>query len=373
MQSAPAEVTTDPESRPEQPETRPEQPDGSRLRFRWSVGAGLIVALLAVALGTVLLVGIRSRGHTVRNVAQSSHHANPNPILRLKGTTEAVQSRAVLAPLLAGQQVSTLTVIRLATAGTRVKPGDLLVEFDRQAQVRDFIDKQAEYSKLANQVLGEQAKENAARAKDETELKQAEDNLLKAELEMQKAEIVSRIDAEKNQETLEETRATFEQLRETFSLKRKAAAAAIRILEIQRDRIHETMLHAQANAQLMQIHSPIEGVGPEHHLEAGDDGRGPGGRSGGARSAVPAGGESFPHAGPCARESAGFSEFAHWPDGEGPAGCVSGTGVAGQDRTTRSHWRRRQLLCQAALVRSHRIDPGEQPQVNAGSVRRSRR
>ena len=260
MQSAPAEVTTDPESRPEQPETRPEQPDGSRLRFRWSVGAGLMVALLAVALGTVLLVGIRSRGHTVRNVAQSSHHANPNPLLRLKGTTEAVQSRAVLAPLLAGQQVSTLTVIRLATAGTRVKPGDLLVEFDRQAQVRDFIDKQAEYSKLANQVLGEQAKENAARAKDETELKQAEDNLLKAELEMQKAEIVSRIDAEKNQETLEETRATFEQLRETFSLKRKAAAAAIRILEIQRDRIHETMLHAKANAQLMQIHSPIEGV-----------------------------------------------------------------------------------------------------------------
>ena len=260
MQSAPAEVTTDPESRPEQPETRPEQPDGSRLRFRWSVGAGLIVALLAVALGTVLLVGIRSRGHTVRNVAQSLHHANPNPLLRLKGTTEAVQSRAVLAPLLAGQQVSTLTVIRLATAGTRVKPGDLLVEFDRQAQVRDFIDKQAEYSKLANQVLGEQAKENAARAKDETELKQAEDNLLKAELEMQKAEIVSRIDAEKNQETLEETRATFEQLRETFSLKRKAAAAAIRILEIQRDRIHETMLHAQANAQLMQIYSPIEGV-----------------------------------------------------------------------------------------------------------------
>jgi multidrug resistance efflux pump len=136
----------------------------------------------------------------------------------------------------------------------------LLVEFDRQAQMRDFIDKQAEYSKLANQVLGEQAKEDAARAKDETELKQAEDNLRKAELEMQKAEIVSRIDAEKNQETLEEAKATFEQLSETFSLKRKAAAAAIRILEIQRDRIHETMLHAQANAQLMQIHSPIEGV-----------------------------------------------------------------------------------------------------------------
>jgi multidrug resistance efflux pump len=145
-------------------------------------------------------------------------------------------------------------------AGTRVKQGDLLVEFDRQAQVRDFIDKQAEYGKLVDQVAEEQAKESAARAKDETELKQAEDNLRKTELEIQKAEIVSRIDAEKNQENLDEAKATYGQLRETFDLKRKAAQAAIRILEIQRDRTQQTMLHAQANADLMQIRSPLDGV-----------------------------------------------------------------------------------------------------------------
>jgi len=135
-----------------------------------------------------------------------------------------------------------------------------LVEFDRQAQMRDFVDKQADYAKLVDQVAEEQAKENAARAKDETELKTAEDNLRKAELEMQKEEIVSRIDAEKNQENLDEAKATFEQLRETFDLKRKAALAAIRILEIQRDRTQQTMLHAQANADLMQIRSPLDGV-----------------------------------------------------------------------------------------------------------------
>jgi HlyD family secretion protein len=141
-----------------------------------------------------------------------------------------------------------------------VKRGDLLVEFDRQAQMRDFVDKKADYEKLVDQVGEEQAKEVAARAKDETELKQAEDNLRKAELEAQKAEIVSKIDAEKNQETLEEAKATYDQLRETFDLKRKAAQAAIRILEIQRDRTQQTMLHARANSDLMQIHSPLDGV-----------------------------------------------------------------------------------------------------------------
>src|SRR5260370_41921458 len=77
---------------------------------------------------------------------------------------------------------------------------------------------------------------------------------------MQKTEIVSRIDAEKNQENLDEAKATYDQLRETFDLKRKAAQAAIRLLEIQRDRTQQTMLHAQANADLMQIRAPLDRV-----------------------------------------------------------------------------------------------------------------
>ena len=141
-----------------------------------------------------------------------------------------------------------------------MKQGDVLVEFDRQSQMKDYVDKQADYQKLVDQVTEEQAKEIAAKAKDETELKQAEHNLGKAELEIQKAEIVSRIDAEKNQENLEEAKATYDQLREAFDLKRKVAQAAIRILEIQRDRTQQTMMHARDNADLMQVHSPLDGV-----------------------------------------------------------------------------------------------------------------
>jgi multidrug efflux pump subunit AcrA (membrane-fusion protein) len=209
--------------------------------------------------GIIIFAALRSRTTANLTVPQSISD-NPGQVLRLKGTTEAVQARAILAPLLAGQQVPTLTIVHLIAAGTRVKQGDLLVEFDRQAQMRDFVDKQADYQKLVDQVAEEQAKESAARAKDDTELKAAEDNLRKTELEIQKAEIVSRIDAEKNQENLDEAKATYDQLRETFDLKLKAALAAIRILEIQRDRTQQTMLHARANADLMQIHSPLDGV-----------------------------------------------------------------------------------------------------------------
>jgi HlyD family secretion protein len=260
MHSAPAEVIPDSESLPEPPATQPERPqdDPSRPRRIWG---WTIAGVSAVVLLVILVVSVTRRGNSGGDHAVTqSATVVPSQTLRLKGTTEAVQARAILAPLLAGQSVPTLTIIHLTPAGTRVKQGDLLVEFDRQAQMRDFVDKQADYGKLVDQVAEEQAKENAARAKDETELKTAEDNLRKAELEIQKAEIVSRIDAEKNQENLDEGKATYDQLRETFDLKRKAAQAAIRILEIQRDRTQQTMLHAQANADLMQIRSPLDGV-----------------------------------------------------------------------------------------------------------------
>jgi len=257
MHALPAEVTPNLEATPHEPAIAPE-PENRDPRRVW-LRRGLVIAAAAILLAGLLLLAIRSKSPSAGIRGQYSSD-NSGRILRLKGTTEAVQSRAILAPVLEGQQVPTLTVIRLAPAGTRVKQGDLLAEFDRQAQMRDFVDKQADYRKLVDQVAEEQAKEVAARAKDETELKQAEDNLRKAELEVQKAELVSKIDAEKNQESLEEAQATFAQLRETFDLKRQAAQAGIRILEIQRERTQQTMQHAQSNADLMQIRSAIDGV-----------------------------------------------------------------------------------------------------------------
>jgi membrane fusion protein (multidrug efflux system) len=192
--------------------------------------------------------------------SQSSTTHTASETLRLKGMTAAVEARSIQAPLLAGQQVGSLTITKLIASGSRVKQGDLLVEFDRQAQLRDSIDKQAQSDNENEKVIEEQAKEAAARAKDETEIKQAENSLAKAKLEMEKAELLSRIDAEKAQEDLDEAQATLAQLKETFDLKRKAAQASIRILEIQRDRTRETMLHAQANSALMQIHAPIDGI-----------------------------------------------------------------------------------------------------------------
>jgi HlyD family secretion protein len=193
--------------------------------------------------------------------AASTPAAEQSPgVLRITGRTEAVQSQSILAPQIAEETLGTLTVTYLAPAGKAVRKGDLLAEFDRTAQMRDFLDQQAKVSDQDDKVLEAQAKEIADKATDETDITQAEDALSKAQLEMQKVEILSRIDAEKAKENLDEAQATLAQLKDTFALKRKVAAASIRILEIQRDATRQAMQHAQANAALMQIHSPIDGI-----------------------------------------------------------------------------------------------------------------
>src|SRR6266852_3469188 len=180
--------------------------------------------------------------------------------LRLNGTTQASRSFVVLAPKLEGAQVGSMVITKLAPAGTHIKKGDFLVEFDPQAQTKDYLEKKGAYESLVGQAAQKRAEEAIASSKDDTAMKQAEDELKRAQLELQKNEIVSRIDAEKNQEALDEAQATLKQLKETYQLKRAAAAATIRIQEIQRDRALEAMRYAQSNASKMTVHSPMAGV-----------------------------------------------------------------------------------------------------------------
>ena len=219
-------------------------------------------ALLLLVMTVFLFAHFRSE-RAATNVEESIvkvERKDFTQTLRLNGTTQASRSFVVLAPRLEGAQVGSMVITKLAPAGTHVEKGDVLVEFDPQAEERDYLDKKSTYENLVGQVAQKQADENIARAKDDTAMKQAEDELKRAQLELQRNEIVSRIDAEKNQEAVDEAQTTLKQLKETYQLKRAAAAAAIRIVEIQRDRALEAMRYSQGNAAKMVVHSPMPGV-----------------------------------------------------------------------------------------------------------------
>ena len=86
--------------------------------------------------------------------------------VRLSGTVEAVQSTTISAPRLSGPNTMSLVITRLIKPGSAVKPGDLIVEFDRQQQLTNALDRRAELQDLEQQIRKREAR-RARAAKDE--------------------------------------------------------------------------------------------------------------------------------------------------------------------------------------------------------------
>jgi len=233
--------------------------DPSTIR-RWGLAA-LLVAAVGGGAATMLSsrqpeVSGSGRSQATYTVARRDFVKS----IRLSGTVEAVESTTVAAPRLAGPSSTSLVITRLIKAGTIVRPGDVLVEFDRQAQLATALDRRAELNDLEQQIRKRQAEENAARARDDSELIQADSAVTRAELEMAKNEMLPTIQAEKNTQALEQARARRKQLEKTYDLKRKAAQADLRILEIRRDKAANAMRMAETNASRMEVRSPIAGL-----------------------------------------------------------------------------------------------------------------
>lgn len=200
----------------------------------------------------VLLAAVAGHGY-----AQS---AMPPPgTLRLHGLVEPVRSQPIAAPRLRGTP-GQLIIVRLAKGGSRVKRGDLLVEFDRTTQIKASRDREYEYRDLLSQIDKKKAEQLIDKAQRTSDFAVAENALRRAELDILGAELLPGVTQEKNQQTLEEARAKVVQLRKTNDLKDRAAAADLRMLEIQRDRARNAWEYARSNADKMRITAPMDGL-----------------------------------------------------------------------------------------------------------------
>ena len=155
---------------------------------------------------------------------------------------------------------SSMVMTKIVRNGAQVRVGDVLVELDRQNQLKSILDKQAECDNLVQQIRKKQADQAASRAADETDLKGAEVDVQTSRVEMRKNEVIPGYQAEINKVNLAEAEAKLKQLRDTFALKREAQAAELRILEIQRDRARMAADYAQGNIENMTVKSPMAGL-----------------------------------------------------------------------------------------------------------------
>jgi hypothetical protein len=248
--------------------------------------------------------------------------------IRLTGLTEAVRSYVVSTPLLAGgSNNGSLVITKLVPAGSSVKIGDVLVEFDRRAQDKLALDKKAEMRR-SRAAISRRTEQDAARVK-ESEVAQAE-NRSRPPSQVLKNEMLSRIKAETNDQNLAEARVKLAGLKDGFPLKRAAAAAGLRILEIgaiapERDGSRL----AERNGHDRPVTTRRSGCAEAHmarqwsaDIQEGDE----------MWPELGAGARTVPDAGPGQGQSDGPQRREAGTSRHRSAGCISGPAAAGPYR-----------------------------------------
>src|SRR5206468_2891379 len=120
------------------------KPSDIRVRLHVSKRRYLVPSVLAVLVVAAAGLSLRARAPEPKAAAGNATVAIARRdfvrSVRLNGTVEAVESTGIQAPRLAGQNSNSLVIMRLVPNGSTVKPGDMLVEFDRQEQLRNALD-----------------------------------------------------------------------------------------------------------------------------------------------------------------------------------------------------------------------------------------
>jgi multidrug efflux pump subunit AcrA (membrane-fusion protein) len=185
--------------------------------------------------------------------------ANGKREIRLTGTIEAVRSSKVLVPQIFGPG-GPMTLTRLIDNGVTVKEQDLVAVFDSTAQVDAARMAQAKFDDLGHQAEQRSAQNRADAETRTTTLRQAEADMAKAEMELQKGPVLSEIDLEKAKIRAATAKEHVSSLKKSNSLHDRADAAALRIVELQRDRQKVALERAQSNMARLQVRAPLAGM-----------------------------------------------------------------------------------------------------------------
>jgi multidrug resistance efflux pump len=179
--------------------------------------------------------------------------------VRITGTVQAVKFLSIQVPQISGQG-GRITLTHLVANGAGVKSGDRLAEFDRTQQLDLARQAEAKFEDLAHQVDQKRAQNRADAEKRLADRHQAEADLAKAEIQIRKGPLLSEIDLLKNQAKFEAAQARVASLKLSNEFRDQAEAAALRILELQRDRQKVGLERSQRNLDRLVIKATLDGM-----------------------------------------------------------------------------------------------------------------
>lgn len=175
------------------------------------------------------------------------------------GLVQATRFTTIQVPQTFGEG-GRMTLVRLIPNGATVKQGDLVAEFDRTKQIDDARAAQAKFEDLGHQVEQKSAQNRSDSEKRQQDLTKAEADLAKARIELRKGPLLSEIDRMKNEAKARDAEAHVASLKKSMHSHDVAEAAALRILELQRDRQKLNWDRMLKNAEKLQLRAPLPGM-----------------------------------------------------------------------------------------------------------------
>jgi len=179
----------------------------------------------------------------------------------IRGEVGAVKSVLLAAPSnIAPSTGGDIQLIKLARNGTRVKKGDVVVQFDVSTLQRTLDQKRSELKQAEAEIEQTHAQARLVAEQDRTDLTKASYDVERAKLEASKQEIVSRIEGEKAKINLADAEQKLREMREKVRSDQASAAADIESKKQKRDKALFEVRQAEQNMAAMTLKAPLDGL-----------------------------------------------------------------------------------------------------------------
>ncbi len=152
----------------------------------------LAVLVLVLAGSAILLGSVRIGRHAPAVPTVEVTHGDFLDSVQFRGEVKALKSVTISAPADAGD----LQIIKLSSEGTAVKPGDVVVEFDKTKTEQDLAQYRSTLKSAEAEIAQARAQADLAAEQNKTAVLKARYDVESAKLEASKQEIVSKIEGE---------------------------------------------------------------------------------------------------------------------------------------------------------------------------------
>jgi multidrug efflux pump subunit AcrA (membrane-fusion protein) len=176
--------------------------------------------------------------------------------LELRGEIRPLKSVVLSSPMQSGD----LQILTLATNGSRVKAGDIVVQFDGTTLERTIEEKQSELKQANAEIEQVTAQARIANEQNQTALMKSKYDIERARLDINRGETVSRLENEQAKLALADAEQRLKELEEKIRSDKTGADADVYSKVRKREKALFDLKRAQDGLARLQLKAPSDGV-----------------------------------------------------------------------------------------------------------------